>query len=213
MGAWFLTGCSESQRCPPQPHATGQKFLTWVQGHASGHPKSLETMCRSVCTQLCAAFWGERAPLLRFAKGPGTRRRLCVVALKVSKELRLTWPKFEGVPASEQHHPPSEQEARGAEACLEPRPAGQRWTPTTEDPSLSTVQRTQVVSQLQPQCAPPGVPAYWGRQAEWGVPGITGRVSQSLCPLPSWQTLSRAGVYPLDPGGEGRGGDIPPTST
>lgn len=83
--AWFLTGRSESQRCPPQPHATGQKVLTWVQGHASGHPKSLETTCRSVCTQLCASFWGERAPLLRFAKGPGTQRRLCVVALKVSR--------------------------------------------------------------------------------------------------------------------------------
>lgn len=137
LGAWFLTGRSESQRGPPQPHATGQKFLTWAQGHASGHPKSLETMCKSVCTQMCASFWGERSPLLRFAKGLGIQRRLCIVALKVSKELHLTWPKFEGVPTSEQHRPPSEQEAptevrspRGrvgkgwpqAEACLEPRP-------------------------------------------------------------------------------------------
>lgn len=66
-----------------------------------------------------------------------------------------------------------------------------------------------MVSQLRPQRAPPGVPAYWGRQADWAVPGITGRVSQSLCPLLSRQTLSRAGVFTLTQVGKGEVGTFP----
>lgn len=55
-----------------------------------------------------ASFWGERSPLLRFAKEPVTRKRFGTMAvevknnvktvLKVRNELSLTWRKCEGAP-------------------------------------------------------------------------------------------------------------------
>lgn len=93
--------------------------------------------------QICAytvvcIFLGRESTSPEIHQGAGTQRRVSIVVLKVSNESRLSWPKSEGAPASEQHHPPSEQGAptemrspwgrvgKGwpqAGACLEPRSA------------------------------------------------------------------------------------------
>lgn len=47
----------------PQPHTTGQEFLTQAQGYALGGPKSPKTAQMYVWEWLCASSWGESSQL------------------------------------------------------------------------------------------------------------------------------------------------------
>lgn len=47
----------------PQPHTTGQEFLTQAQGYALGGPKFPKTAQMYVWEWMCASSWGERSQL------------------------------------------------------------------------------------------------------------------------------------------------------